>query len=123
MKTPAAIPAVHDGADTRPAEQKKVMHSELTTGGGLVLMAADMPDRFEYVPGNNHSISLTGEDEAELRGYWEKLSAGGTITMPLGQAPWGDTFGMCTDRLGVTWMVDIAGPNPPEGFEDPPGRR
>jgi PhnB protein len=28
--------------------------------------------------------------------------------MPLGPAPWGDTFGMCTDKFGVNWLVDIA---------------
>jgi len=67
-------------------------------------------------PGNNFSISLSGEqaDEGELRGYWDKLSAGGAVTMPLGLAPRGDTFGMCTDRFGVNWLVNIAGAAAPE---------
>lgn len=72
-------------------------------------MAADTPNSMEYTPGNNHSVSLSGEDEAELRGYWEKLSAGGTVTVPLEPAPWGDSFGMCVDQFGVTWLVNIAG--------------
>ena len=55
---------------------------------------------------------VSGEDEDELRGYWEKLSAGGAVAMPLEQAPWGDTFGMCTDKFGVSWMVNIAGAPP-----------
>ena len=63
----------------------------------------------DYTPGNNHSISLSGEDEAELRGYWDKLSAGGNVTMPLERAPWGDTFGMCVDKFGISWLVNIAG--------------
>jgi PhnB protein len=29
--------------------------------------------------------------------------------MPLEKAPWGDTFGMCTDKFGVDWLVNIAG--------------
>jgi PhnB protein len=87
------------------------MHSMLTTDSGLVLMASDTPNRMDYTPGNNYSISLSGDDDAELRGYWEKLSAGGTVAMPLGPAPWGDSFGMCTDRFGVNWLVNIAGPN------------
>lgn len=49
-------------------------------------------------------------DEAELRGYRDKLSEGATITAPMGQAPWGDTFGMCTDEFGINWLVNIAGP-------------
>ena len=29
--------------------------------------------------------------------------------MPLEKQMWGDEFGMCTDRFGVQWMVNIAG--------------
>ena len=96
-------------ASEDPAEQDKIMHSMLTTDSGMALMAADTPHGMEYTPGNNHSISLSGDDEAELRGYWNKLSDGGTVIMPLEQAPWGDTFGMCTDKFGISWMVNIAG--------------
>lgn len=96
-------------ASDDPAEQDKIMHSMLVTDGGLTLMASDTPNSMEYTPGTNYSISLSGEDEAELRGYWEKLSAGGTVTMPLDPAPWGDTFGMCIDKFGVNWLVNIAG--------------
>lgn len=95
-------------ASEDPAEQDKIMHSMLVTEGGLVLMASDTPNSMDYTPGTNYSVSLSGEDDAELRGYWEGLSDGGTITMPLEQAPWGDSFGMCLDRFGVSWMVNIA---------------
>jgi PhnB protein len=97
-------------ASDDPAEQDKVMHSMLTTDGGLVLMASDTPDRMDFTPGNNFSMSLSGDNEAELRRYWELLSDGGTVTMPLGPAPWGDTFGMCTDRYGVNWLINISVP-------------
>jgi PhnB protein len=96
-------------ASEDPAERDKIMHSMLTTDSGLVLMAADTPNSMDYTPGNNHSISLSGEDEVELRGYWDKLSAGGNVTMPLERAPWGDTFGMCVDKFGISWLVNIAG--------------
>jgi PhnB protein len=52
-------------------------------------------------------MSLTGENEAELKTYFQKLSAGGQVTMPLEKAMWGDTFGMCTDKFGIAWMVNI----------------
>jgi PhnB protein len=96
-------------ASEDPAEQDKIMHSHLETDGGLVIMAADTPNSMELTPGSNFAVSLSGEDEAELRGCWDKLSEGGTVTMPLDKAPWGDTFGMCVDRFGVSWMVNIAG--------------
>lgn len=92
-----------------PAEQDKTMHSQLETPGGMVLMAADTPNSMEFQAGGNISVSLSGEDEDELRGYWTKLIDGGITAMPLEQAPWGDSFGMCIDRFGVTWMVNIAG--------------
>lgn len=95
-------------ASEDPAEQDKIMHSQLETDGGQVLMAADTPNSMEYTPGG-YSISLSGEDEAELRGYWDKLAEGGSVTMPLEKAPWGDTFGMCVDKFGVSWLVNING--------------
>lgn len=97
------------GASEDPAEADKIMHSMLSTDSGLVLMASDTPSVMDYTPGSSISISLSGDDEAELRGYWEKLSDGGTVTMPLDKAPWGDTFGMCVDKFGTSWMVNITG--------------
>ena len=96
-------------ASEDPAEKDKIMHSLLEADGGLVIMAADTPNSMELTPGSNFAVSLSGEDEAELRGYWGRLSDGGTVTMPLEKAPWGDTFGMCVDRFGVSWMVNVAG--------------
>lgn len=96
-------------ASDDPAEQDKVMHGQLTTTDGLVLMGSDTPNTMELTSGNSYSVSLSGEDEAELRGYWDKLSAGGAITLPLEKAPWGDWFGMCNDKFGVSWLVNITG--------------
>jgi PhnB protein len=94
-------------ASEDPAEAEKVMHSQLVTPGGMVLMAADTPNSMEYSPDGPISVSLSGTDEAELRGYFERLSDGGTVVLPLEKAPWGDSFGMCRDRFGVSWMVNI----------------
>ena len=93
---------------TGPEEKDKVMHAMLTGDNGVVVMGADTPNGQEYTPFNG-SISLSGDDEATLTGYFEKLSAGGEIGEPLTKAPWGDTFGMCKDKFGVHWMVNIAG--------------
>ena len=97
-------------ASDDPSEKDKIMHSMLEAENGLVLMAADTPNSMEYTPATGISISLSGDDESTLRGYWDKLADGGTVTMPLERAPWGDTFGMCVDRFGMSWLVNIAGP-------------
>ena len=82
------------------------MHSQLETPDGFVLMGADTPEGMEYQPQAGVSVSLSGDDEAKLSGYWERLSEGGTVTVPFEKAPWGDTFGMCVDRFGTSWMVN-----------------
>ena len=90
-----------------PAEADKVMHSRLETDKGFTLMAADTPASMEYTPGGAITVSLSGDDADDLRGYWEKLSDGGTVVMPLEKQVWGDEFGMCTDKFGTSWMVNI----------------
>ncbi|MGN7148271.1 VOC family protein [Arthrobacter sp. SAFR-179] len=100
-------------ASEDPAEAEKIMHGMLTTTQGLVIMGADTPDSMEYHPGSAISISVSGDDEVELRGYYEKLIAdGGAVTVPMEQSPWGDVFGMCTDRYGVAWLVNVNAAQP-----------
>ncbi|WP_040767299.1 VOC family protein [Tsukamurella sp. 1534] len=91
-----------------PSEATKVMHGMLTTPDGFTLMCADTPSSMARTVGDDVSVSLSGDDLDTLTGWWEKLSAGGTVTAPFMKAPWGDTFGMCTDRFGVHWMVNAA---------------
>ena len=84
-----------------------IMHGMLHTPSGFTLMGADTPPGMDHQPGGAITISLSGDDEAELRGYWDGLSDGGTVTLPLERQMWGDLFGQCTDRFGVNWMVNI----------------
>ncbi len=99
-------------ASQDPSEDEKIMHAELYAPNGIVFFASDTPNRMEYRPGHNLSMSLSGENEAELKSYFDKLSSGGMVTMPLEKAVWGDTFGMCTDKFGIDWMVNITAPKP-----------
>jgi len=91
-------------------EKDKIMHSQLESPNGFTLMGSDTPSSMGD-PRPNGSVSLSGDDtsEKELKGYWDKLSAGGQVMMPLEKAQWGDSFGMVTDKFGVSWMVNIAG--------------
>ena len=96
------------GAPEPLADQ--IMHARLETDAGFTLMASDMPPGTEHSVGSNMAVSLSGDDEPELRGYWDALSDGGTITVALEKQIWGDVFGACTDRFGVPWMVNIGQP-------------
>jgi len=95
-------------ASKDPSEDDLIMHSVLEADNGIEFMASDTPQRMEYKPVAGFNMSLIGDNDAELRDYFYKLSAGGSITMPLEKAIWGDTFGMCTDKFGVSWLVNIS---------------
>ena len=97
------------GAQDSP-DADKIMHGQLETDRGFMLMGADTAPGMEHQPGNNIAISLSGDDADDLRGYWDRLSDGGTVTVPLEKQMWGDEFGMCVDRFGVAWMVNIGSP-------------
>ena len=111
-------------ASEDPAEAQKVTHSMLSIADGLTLMGSDTPNSMEFTPRSSADspagmtftpragapIALTGDEEGVLRGYWDALVDGGTVTADLVKAPWGDYFGMCTDKYGVEWMVDIGTP-------------
>jgi len=97
-------------ASADPSEDNLVMHADLQGDNGITFFASDTPSRMEYKPAAGISMSLTGDNEKELTDYFNKLSAGGAVTMPLTKAQWGDTFGMCRDKFGIAWMVNISAP-------------
>ena len=88
----------------------KIMHANLETPDGFTLMASDTPPGMEEPSGNNIAISLSGDDNDKLRAYWDQLTEGAKVTMPLERQVWGDEFGQFTDKFGIQWMVNIAGP-------------
>jgi PhnB protein len=93
------------GMTQDPADGDLVMHAQLTSPDGLVLMGSDTPAPMPYVAPAGTSLSISGDDEAVLQGYWDALSADGTVTMPFEVPPWGGRFGMLVDRFGYSWMV------------------
>ena len=97
------------GMAKEPSDADKIMHAMLVADNGITLMASDLPSGWSVTKGTNIKISLSGDNDSELQGYWDKLSDGGKIEQPLVPAPWGDKFGMLTDKFGISWMVNIAG--------------
>lgn len=96
------------GMEVQPEETEWLMHGQLETPDGFTLMAADVPSHMEYSAAGGFSVSLSGDEGDKLRGFWDGLLEGGTLTVPLEQAPWGDAFGMLVDRFGVAWLVNIS---------------
>jgi PhnB protein len=82
-----------------------VMHAQLAVDGNPIIMGSDGMDQAHL---SGFSLSLSGNNAEELRGYFEKLSEGGQVTKPLEKESWGDEFGMLQDKFGVAWMVNIS---------------
>ncbi len=91
-------------------EADNIMHAMLVVSEGVNLMASDVASTMAGDFANGQ-IALSGDasEEPALRGWFEGLADGGQVHVPLEKAPWGDWFGQCADRYGVTWMVNIAG--------------
>jgi len=88
------------------------MHAQLPITEAVHLMGSDSVEGFgpPLRVGNNFHVSLVAKDKTEADRTFAALSAGGAVTMPIANAPWGPYFGMCVDRFGVQWMVSL--PNP-----------
>jgi PhnB protein len=90
-----------------PKDDDKVIHADLQNDT-LSFMASDGDDEHPVHMGDNIHMSIMGTDESELRGFFEKLSEGGKVDMPLVKQFWGDIYGQLTDKFGVHWVVNIS---------------
>ncbi|WP_435299025.1 VOC family protein [Timonella sp. A28] len=88
-------------------EDDAIMHGQLITEHGHVIMASDMPDDVTENAPSRIGMSFSGDDVDGLTGYFNGLSEGGNVIEPLADAPWGDRFGMFTDKFGIIWYVNI----------------
>lgn len=99
-----------DGPDVEhlaDSEKNQIMHASLPIGQDNVLMGSDSPQSMgQAIIGTNFSLSLQPESEEEATSLFNALSADGEVTMPLQKTFWNATFGMCTDRFGIQWMVN-----------------
>jgi PhnB protein len=99
--------------DVPASAKNKVMHAQLPITESVHLMASDFVEGLspgKFVRGNDFNICIVAKDKAEADRAFSLLSEGGQVRMPIGNAPWGPYFGMCTDRFGVQWMVSLPHP-------------
>ncbi|TLD71087.1 VOC family protein [Phragmitibacter flavus] len=84
--------------------EDKVMHASFTFEGNIV-MASDGCEAQGGYAGFSLSLSVASAEEAKR--YFDALSEGGEVTMPLGETFWSPIFGMLKDKFGVAWMVGV----------------
>jgi PhnB protein len=92
--------------DQGAPEADLIMHGQLTTADGDILMGSDTPPGMDFTPAAGVTLSLSGEED-KLRDWFARLAEGGSVSMPLEKQMWGDEFGMLTDRFGTPWMVNL----------------
>ena len=93
------------GDDVSKEWRGKVMHSTLK-GDGFDIMASDGREGSPQEKESNISLAIGLADEAKAKEVFDKLSAGGKVTMPLEKMFWGALFGQLTDKYGIDWMVN-----------------
>jgi PhnB protein len=98
MRFSEMMPDAGDKADM-------IMHVALPISADNVLMGSDTPED-NVTAGGNVSIAIGTSDRAEADRLFNALSAGGKATMPMNDAPWGDYFGMFSDKYGFNWMIN-----------------
>ncbi|MDO5496084.1 MAG: VOC family protein [bacterium] len=109
-----AVPEGHEAAD-------QIMHAALE--GPISLYAADHPEGLAphpFVQGTNVNLALMGDNEEELRPWFDALSDGGQVVMPLQQQVWGDMYGAVVDRFGISWMFNISTADPASTLQEDP---
>ncbi len=92
--------------DMPPQTQSNIMHATLKNDS-IVLMGADSMKPENYSIGNAVILTVVCDSADEIKALFEKLSQGGTVTMPLADQFWGATFGMLTDKFGLHWMLNF----------------
>lgn len=89
-------------------EKNRIMHIAMEIAPGYSLMASDiLPSNGQKIEfGNNTHISLNATNEAEAQSWFELLSEGGVVEMPLQKTDWGALFAIFTDRYHIKWMIN-----------------
>ncbi|WMO16118.1 VOC family protein [Pseudoalteromonas piscicida] len=90
-------------------EADQILWGQVTSENGFQIMAYDVPSSIALDRGvRPFYVSIRGNDESEIKGYWEKLSEGADIIQELASAGWSPLYGMVKDKFGVIWVLDIA---------------
>jgi PhnB protein len=102
LQTVGELPEM--AAQMPPQMKDHILHSVLTSGG-IMIMASDL-SREKPIEGNTVNLCINCESEEELNSFFTKLSAGGKITEPLNDMPWGAKYGALIDKFGKSWLFN-----------------
>ncbi|WP_409367377.1 VOC family protein [Lysinibacillus sp. 38-6] len=81
-----------------------VMHTRLSIWGSTVMFSDTFPGS-PYTIGNNVTLAVVSDDEAQLRQAYEGLKEGGKVTMELQETFFSKCYGSLTDKFGIEWQI------------------
>lgn len=94
------------GQELSDEAKNRIMHVALPISNETILMGSDSnPMMGDVTFGKNISISIQADSKADADRLFKGLSAGGKVTMPMGDVPWGSYFGMFDDQFGINWLI------------------
>ena len=84
----------------------RIMHVVLPVNEQMEILGSDtMPD-YKHISGNNFSLSISTDSKEKADDFYNKLSEGAIVIMPIADTFWGAYFGMLTDKFGIQWIVN-----------------
>ena len=108
----AKLEILMSGADSPMAAQipkefaQRILHARLAFKGGGYLYAGDAPAQMPYQGIHGVSLTLNYDSVAEAQEIFDKLAAGGKVTMAMQPTYWAKSFGMLIDKFGTPWIVN-----------------
>lgn len=94
-----------DGPQMDP---EQIMHGAVKVGDTMIMgtdygcMEGETAGKF-----SGFSLSLSAADEAQAKKFFDALSNGGQVQMPLDKTFFSPCFGLVQDKFGVSWMVIV----------------
>lgn len=95
---------------SQPGIEDKILHATIKVGDTHIMMCDDLRPEASSI-GGNISLAVGLNDTGNAASIFEKLADGGTVTMPLEKTFWAESFGMLTDKFGVSWMINCDKPH------------
>ncbi|MEL6167646.1 MAG: VOC family protein [Pseudomonadota bacterium] len=84
----------------------RVAHTRVSFANSHIMISDS--SGFESFNGHSgFSMNVTMEDVEDGEELFRKLADGGQVTMAWAPTFWAKGFGVCKDRFGVSWMVNV----------------
>jgi PhnB protein len=103
---PAAPTAGEGCAAGEPPSGDGIMHACLMLPGGAMLFAGDSPPGMTFDGVKGVMLAIQYDTVEQANSAFQALAQGGQVTMPMAPSFWAKTFGMLTDRFGISWAVN-----------------